>query len=73
MILFYFNESGKTGFTLMILIKQSMILFTFILEFSILVAVWGTTKIRLKGNLFYGPDIRIKNTPKIQTNVGKMK
>jgi hypothetical protein len=22
----------------------------------------GTTKIRLKGNLFYGPDIRIKNT-----------
>ena len=39
-ILFYFNESGKTGFTLMILIKQSMILFTFILEFSILVAVW---------------------------------
>ena len=32
----------------------------------------GTTKIRLKGNLFYGPDIRIKNTSKIQTNVGKM-
>ena len=33
----------------------------------------GTTKIRLKGNLFYEPDIRIKNTPTIQTNVGKMK
>ena len=33
----------------------------------------GTTKIRLKGNLFDEPDIRIKNTPKIQTNVGKMK
>jgi hypothetical protein len=32
----------------------------------------GTTKIRLKGNLLYEPDIRIKNTT-IQTNVGKMK
>ena len=39
-ILFYFNESGRTGSTLMILIKQSMILFTFIFEFCILVAVW---------------------------------
>ena len=31
----------------------------------------GTTKIRPQGNLFYQPDIRLKNTPKIPKNVGK--
>ena len=33
----------------------------------------GTTKIRSQGNLIYQPDIRLKNTPKVKRNAGKMK